>query len=136
MSALDYHGPADWEDSTYGESSWDAADWRRRWPSHCRACRGWGGSSHEESHGFRGGGTETIFEVCDALPEDTCHRCGHSGPGDEGQPALGSETNPPCPACGWDYDDGEPIDWGGSMVRYGDYEVVSDQAKTKGLEHA
>lgn len=26
---------------------------------------------------------------------------------------------------------GEPIDWGGSMVRSGDYEVVSDKAKRK-----
>jgi len=31
---------------------------------------------------------------------------------------------------------GEPIDWGGSMVRAGDYEVMSLASKTKGLGHA
>lgn len=85
-------------------------EWRRRWPKACPACRGWGaGAPTYESHGFRFGPKETVpGDPCEALPEDTCHRCGHSGPGDEGEPALGSLTNPPCPACGWDYDDGEP----------------------------
>jgi len=78
-----------------------ASDWRTRWPKHCAACGGWGGTSYQESHGFRGGGSETIFEPCGAIDNlHTCHRCGH--------PGLTEDGEGPCTACGWDYDDGVP----------------------------
>jgi hypothetical protein len=90
--------------------SWYAQEWRRKWPAHCPACRGWGlGPSTYESHGFRYGPQEEIpGDPCEALPEGTCHRCGHSGPGDEGEPPLDDGTHP-CPACGWNWgEDGVP----------------------------
>jgi len=78
-----------------------AAEWRSRWPHHCKHCHGWGGSWYEESHGFKGGGFETIFEPCDALTHPTtCHRCGFAG--------LDADGNGPCALCGWNCDDGEP----------------------------
>lgn len=78
----------------------DAANaaWRARWPNHCPACRGWGGATHYESHGFRHGAAERIFDLCDAIPETQCHRCGEHGLTDEGEG--------PCKHCGWDFDDG------------------------------
>lgn len=79
----------------------DAELWIKRWPHYCTQCNGWGGSSYEESHGFRGGGTETIFEPCDAEPISKCHRCGAPG-------GLDEEGDGPCCACGWNYDDGVP----------------------------
>jgi len=78
----------------------DAANaaWRARWPNHCPACRGWGGATHYESHGFRHGTAEQIFDLCDAIPETQCHRCGEHG--------LTEEGDGPCVRCGWNFDDG------------------------------
>lgn len=79
----------------------DAANaaWRARWPNHCPACRGWGGAVHHESHGFRHGAAERIFELCDAIPETQCHRCGEHG--------LTEEGEGPCTRCAWNFDDGQ-----------------------------
>lgn len=78
-----------------------AKAWRERWPGHCKACSGWGGSTYTEMHGFNHGNGEQMMDPCDALPDvHTCHRCGASGLNDEGEG--------PCTACGWNYDDGEP----------------------------
>lgn len=78
-----------------------AATWRARWPNHCQLCAGWGLTSYEESHGSRGGGTETITDACGAIDDPTvCHRCGANG--------LTQDGEGPCLACGWNYDDGEP----------------------------
>jgi len=100
-----------WEDPCPGDwSNTIAADaWRKRWPDHCPACRGWGqGAPTYEMHGFTHGPAECLpGDPCEELPEGTCHRCGHSGPGDEGEHELDDGTHP-CPACGWNWDDGEP----------------------------
>jgi hypothetical protein len=79
----------------------NAAAWREKWPNHCKRCHGWGGSSYEESHGFRGGGSETIFDLCgeDENPLN-CHRCG--------RPGLSEDMEGPCKFCNWNFDDGEP----------------------------
>lgn len=78
-----------------------ASAWIQRWPAHCKSCGGWGASSYEESHGFKGGGTETFTDPCEAPPGlQTCHRCGYDG--------LDTEGAGPCIACGWNYDDGMP----------------------------
>lgn len=74
------------------------AVWRARWPNHCPACRGWGGAVHHESHGFSHGAAEQIFDLCDAIPETQCHRCGERG--------LTEEGEGPCARCGWNFDDG------------------------------
>lgn len=88
-------------DKIYAEIARNAQAWREKWPHHCKACRGWGGSSYEESHGFKGGGSETIFDLCDAHENvHTCHRCG--------QPGLSEDMEGPCKFCNWNFDDGEP----------------------------
>jgi hypothetical protein len=74
------------------------AEWRARWPNHCSACSGWGGSHHTESHGFRHGAGEQIFDLCEAVPETQCHRCGEQG--------LSPEGEGPCTRCAWNFDDG------------------------------
>lgn len=96
--------PPEWESAMadhYRAVEVAAAEWRAKWPNHCKACRGWGGSSYEESHGFKGGGTETIMDPCGAHEDLTiCHRCGANG--------LNEHGEGPCTACGWNCDDGEP----------------------------
>lgn len=74
------------------------AEYARLWPHHCKACGGWGGSSFQESHGFKGGGSETIFDPCGSLGDNQCHRCLAEG--------LSEDGDGPCTACGWNYDDG------------------------------
>lgn len=79
----------------------EAAAWKAKWPGHCAACGGWGGSTFQQSHPYgMGSASETLFEPCDALPETQCHRCGEHGmqEGDDG----------PCIFCGWNADDGSP----------------------------
>jgi hypothetical protein len=91
---------ADWE-AGMAEIAAAAAAWRLRWPGHCRACSGWGGTTYQESHGFAGGGSETMFDECGAHADlRVCHRCGCLG--------LSVDGSGPCSACGWNYDDGEP----------------------------
>lgn len=84
--------------------------WRRAWPKACPKCRGWGrGPDTQEMHGFLHGPAETLAgEQCDALEEGVCHRCGHSGPGEGGEPVLTDDGLHPCPNCNWNWDDGEP----------------------------
>lgn len=82
------------------ECAEQAAAWRVKWPHHCKACDGWGGSSFTQSHGPGPG--EQMFDVCEALPNMmTCHRCGKDGLSD-------TDGEGPCSHCGWDYDDGAP----------------------------
>jgi hypothetical protein len=70
-----------------------------KWPNYCRACGGWGGATDYQSVPWGSTTASTpIFEVCDALPETQCHRCGQHG--------LGEGGDGPCKVCGWDYDDG------------------------------
>jgi hypothetical protein len=79
----------------------DAAAFAARWPAYCKACGGWGATSYEERHGFKGGGSETITDPCEAHADPRiCHRCGCVGLTDDGEG--------PCSACGWNYDDGMP----------------------------
>ena len=85
-----------------------AADaWRKRWPVHCRSCHGYGGTVYYESHGFAGGGSEQIWESCyDCLEHEEqphCPRCAY--PITDEDPTDGV----PCEACGWTYQDGEPM---------------------------
>jgi len=78
-----------------------AAAWRKAWPNHCAACRGWGGSPFTEMHGFKFGPGEQLFDPCQALPNPaTCHRCGQDG--------LDEDGEGPCKHCGWNCDDGVP----------------------------
>jgi hypothetical protein len=74
------------------------AQFERLWPNYCKHCGGWGGSSYQESHGFKGGGSETIFDLCGALENEQCHRCGARG--------LSEDGEGPCKACGWNFDEG------------------------------
>ena len=78
----------------------DVEAWIRRWPMHCRSCAGWGGSSFTQHHGY--GHTENLFELCGAVPERTCHRCGEAG-------TLSEDGEGPCKSCAWSFDDGIPI---------------------------
>ncbi len=79
-----------------------AAEWREKWPQHCKACHGWGGSSYTQSHPYgMGSAHETLFDPCEATERpETCHRCGVDG--------LDGDGNGPCKHCGWNYDDGDP----------------------------
>lgn len=75
--------------------------WAARWPHHCPQCQGWGGSSYTEMHGFNYGSGETLFDPCDHLPIEVCHRCGQAGMTED-------DGAGPCSYCGWNYDDGMP----------------------------
>jgi len=79
-----------------------AAEWVLKWPNHCKACGGWGGSTFLQSHPYgMGSASESLFEQCSAIEKyETCHRCGQDG--------LTEDGNGPCRFCGWDYDDGSP----------------------------
>lgn len=85
-------------------------DWKRRWPKACPVCGGWGrGPDTYEMHGFTHGPAEQIpGEPCEALEEGVCHRCGHAGPGPDGEHPLTEDGAHPCPNCGWNWDDGVP----------------------------
>ncbi|KVV40820.1 hypothetical protein WT27_12885 [Burkholderia territorii] len=76
--------------------------WRRRWPSHCTACGGWGGSTTRQSHPYGSGSAiELIPDPCEAHERvEICHRCGQDG--------LAEDGDGPCAVCGWNYDDGLP----------------------------
>lgn len=75
------------------------AEWRAKWPNHCTRCGGWGGATGYQSVPY-GSTTASmpIFDVCEALPETQCHRCGRHG--------LNDESEGPCSFCGWNFDDG------------------------------
>jgi hypothetical protein len=63
------------------------AEWAERWPHYCKACGGWGGHWFGQSHPYGAGSAiEYIFDLCDALPPEVCHRCGQVGidPDDRG----------------------------------------------------
>lgn len=76
--------------------------WADLWPNHCRACRGWGGATSYQSQPYGMGSVqESFFDPCGAIDNPlTCHRCG--------APGLSEDSDGPCGACGWNYDDGEP----------------------------
>jgi hypothetical protein len=51
------------------------AEWTERWPHHRRNCGGWGGHWFGQSHPYgAGSATEYLFDLCDALPPEVCHR--------------------------------------------------------------
>lgn len=81
------------------ECAEQAAAWRLKWPKHCKACDGWGGSTFTQSHGPGPG--EQMFDVCEAGAPEMCHRCGEAG--------LTEDSEGPCTHCGWDFDDGAPL---------------------------
>lgn len=77
--------------------------WVFQWPNHCASCGGWGCSNYPAtgpsySYGGPGG-----FDVCEALPEGTCHRCGME---DAMLLVTGDFKFLPCKFCGWNFDDG------------------------------
>jgi len=86
----------------YEKTMQAAATWRARWPNHCKACGGWGGTTFNQTHPYGSTTTqEQIHDPCEATASvETCHRCGHDG--------LDADGNGPCKHCGWNYDDGEP----------------------------
>lgn len=88
-------------DDYEAELNAQAAEWRTKWPNHCKSCGGWGGSAYTEMHGFKGGSGETIADPCGALPETACHRCGAPD-------GLTADSEGPCRHCGWNFDDGDP----------------------------
>jgi hypothetical protein len=71
------------------------AAWEKRWPRHCKDCRGTGGTFiRNYPH------APDDFEPCEALPKlQTCHRCAKDG--------LDEDGDGPCKQCGWDYGRGE-----------------------------
>jgi ribosomal protein L37E len=72
-----------------------SAAWRARWPHACARCGGWGGRTRFSASRWE----QDDFDLCEALPEVVCHRCG--------RPGL-NEGEGPCRHCGWNYDDGDP----------------------------
>lgn len=74
--------------------------WVVRWPNHCTKCHGWGGIAFTEMHGFTHGSGEQLFDHCECT-ETKCPRCGTVG-------GLSEDSEGPCSACGWNYDDGFP----------------------------
>jgi hypothetical protein len=82
-------------ESIYASVQADSAAWRARWPHACVKCGGWGGRTLFSNSLFE----QDDFDVCEALPEAICHRCG--------KPGL-NEGEGPCKHCGWNYDDGDP----------------------------
>lgn len=76
--------------------------WTEKWPNYCRDCGGWGGFTIP---GVYSGPPERCypedFDLCNALPEDRCHRC--SG---ELQAQKDGVQPGPCKTCGWNFDDG------------------------------
>jgi hypothetical protein len=85
-------------------------EWRKRWPNHCTACAGWGGSTFRQSHPYgMGSATETLFESCEELPEDACHRCGAFDTMVKPEQEITKPIEEKCVACGWSFDDGDPI---------------------------
>lgn len=76
--------------------------WQEQWPNHCAACGGWGGSSYQQAHPYGSGvAHETLYDICEAIDYDVCHRCGQVG--------LSEDGEGPCSNCGWNYDDGDPL---------------------------
>lgn len=95
----------EYEQQAAQERQWAAersavnSKWKAKWPNHCSACGGWGGATSHQSVPY--GATTAampIFDICDALPETQCHRCGQHG--------LTQESDGPCSFCGWNFDDG------------------------------
>jgi hypothetical protein len=79
------------------------AEWSARWPAHCQACGGWGGNWFGQSHPYGAGSAmEYLFDPCDALPHETCHRCGLAGLDPESDHSQ-------CRYCGWHLNDGVPV---------------------------
>jgi hypothetical protein len=98
------HSPEmDAEQKAYAEIAQLAAAWRAKWPNYCKACRGWGGSHYPDTGpSYSCGGEPGGFDLCEAQPEDTCHRCGGELTDDQ------INRDPHCAKCGWSWDDGVP----------------------------
>lgn len=48
--------------------------YEKRWPEHCKTCRGWGVFTFYENHGMPGGMSETITDPCEPC-YGKCPRC-------------------------------------------------------------
>ena len=72
--------------------------WNTKWKHHCTGCGGWGGWTFFQRHAPELP-EERLFDPCEALPANTCHRCGQDG--------LTGDGEGPCSRCGWNYDDGD-----------------------------
>ena len=71
-------------------------EYLKQFPMYCRACDGWGGHTHYESHGFKGGSCEQMFEPCpECLENFFCPRCLADNPQWE------NEDKYVCKECGW-----------------------------------
>lgn len=76
-----------------------AKAWKEKWPNYCQSCWGRGGFPvYNYPH------APDDYDPCEALPLNTCHRCGQAGL----QPEDPEYNNPqedafigPCSFCGW-----------------------------------
>jgi hypothetical protein len=88
------------EEAAFEQISRAAKAWVAKWPNHCVKCAGWGGF-HIRATRWE----PEDFDICTALPDGSCHRCGQ--PDAQGvDPDAGIYL--PCKFCGWDFDDGAP----------------------------
>ncbi len=87
----------------YDDIAKHAAEWAAKWPAHCRSCGGWGGHWYPATGpSYSCGGEPGGFDLCGALPEGTCHRCGAAD-------AVDEESEAKCRVCGWIWgEDGIP----------------------------
>ncbi|WP_422928596.1 hypothetical protein [Singulisphaera sp. PoT] len=83
----------------------EIAAWDARWPNHCKACGGTGGSSSAYDPSPAGvslsPGHFYDFEPCEACAgSGICPRCGTAGLTSE-ERGDDSTGDGPCSACGW-----------------------------------
>lgn len=73
-----------------------ATEWLAKWPQRCECCFGWGYATRPNGEFGH------------------CTKCSGSGRCGRCATALGGADEdgktPPCPACGWDFDDGEDVE--------------------------
>ena len=94
-----------------------------RWPNHCKKCGGRGYITYYENHG-EPWGSEALIEACQCLEWGLCPRCSMKVDDSEqdnfwGFAEGGFEVEPPCPHCGFRFDNDDehptwelsPIDW-------------------------
>lgn len=79
-------------------------EWIKQWPNYCTHCKGWGMfvSSQSVPYGM-GSASFDVTDPCEALPVNTCHRCGAAD-------GLDDDGNGPCKHCNWSCDDGLLVD--------------------------
>ena len=90
----------DMEMAAYEQIAKAAKEWVTKWPNHCQNCSGWGGW-HIRATRWE----PEDFDICTALPDGSCHRCGAR---DAQEEAADGVCLTPCKFCGWNFDDGAP----------------------------